>query len=127
VDAQLRQSAARARAVAVRARSEVREAWHGWRTAHDLALHHRDAVVPLRRQISEEVMLRYNGMLLSVWDLLAETRQTIGAVNAAIEAQRDFWLADTDLQLVLTGTSPGALNALQAGTTPTAGESREGH
>lgn len=127
VDAQLRQSAARARAVAVRARSEVREAWHGWRTAHDLALHQRDAVVPLRRQISDEVVLRYNGMLLSVWDLLAETRQTIGAVNAAIEAQRDFWLADTDLQLALTGTSPGALNTLQTGSTPTAGATREGH
>jgi hypothetical protein len=46
------------------------------------------------------------------------------AVNAGIEAQRDFWLADTDLQLVLTGSSPGGMTALQAtaaGDVPAAG------
>ncbi|MBC5784291.1 TolC family protein [Ramlibacter sp. USB13] len=103
------QSVARVRDVAVRARSEAREAWHGWRTAHDLARHYSDGVVPLRRFIADEMQLRYNGMLASVWDLLAETRNHIAAVNAAIEAQRDFWIADTDLQTALTGTSPGAI------------------
>jgi multidrug efflux system outer membrane protein len=42
----------------------------------------------------------------------------MGAVNAAMDAQRDFWLADTDLQLALTGSSPAGLSALQ-----TAGDS----
>ena len=92
----------------MRARSEAREAWHGWRTAHDLARHYRDEIVPLHRFIADETQLRYNGMLVSVWDLLGETRNHIAAVNNAIAAQRDFWLADTDLQLALTGTSPGA-------------------
>jgi len=36
------------------------------------------------------------------------------AVNAGIEAQRDFWIADTDLQLVLTGSSPAGMPALQS-------------
>ena len=51
------------------------------------------------------MVLRYNGMLVSVWELLGETRASMLAVNAAIEAQRDFWLADTDLQLAITGSS----------------------
>lgn len=109
------QSVARVRDVAVRARSEAREAWHGWRTAYDLARHYRDEIVPLRRFIVDETQLRYNGMLASTWDLLGEARNQIAAVNEAIAAQRDFWIADTDLQTALTGTSPGALAALGTG------------
>lgn len=120
------QSAARVRAVAVQARSEAREAYHGWRTAHDLARHYRDEIVPLRKFINDEVVLRYNGMFTSVWDLLADVRMNIAAVNSSIEAQRDFWLADTDLQLVLTGTSPGGLSALSAGASAAGGEAK-GH
>jgi outer membrane protein, multidrug efflux system len=108
------QSVAQVREVAVKARSEAREAYQGWRTAHDLALHYRDEVVPLRKFISDEVLLRYNGMLLGVFDLLGDMRTQIMAVNSAIEAQRDFWLADADLQTVLSGTSPGALSGLKA-------------
>ena len=69
-------------------------------------------------------MWGYNGMLASVWELLAETRASMAAVNAAMDAQRDFWLADTDLQLALTGSSPAGLSALQTSgdsvVTPTA-------
>lgn len=120
------QSVARLREVAVRARSEAREAWHGWRTAHDLARHYRDEIVPLRRFIADETQLRYNGMLVSVWDLLAETRNHITAVNGAIAAQRDFWLADTDLRTALSGTSPGALAG--PGAAPAAAEAAsQGH
>jgi outer membrane protein, multidrug efflux system len=110
------QSVARVREAGVRARSEAREAFHGWRTAYDLARHYRDEIVPLRKFILDETQLRYNGMLSSVWDLLAEARMHIGAVNDAIAAQRDFWIADTDLQTALTGTSPGALAMPAAGS-----------
>ena len=109
------QSAARVRDMAVKARSEAREAYHGYRTAYDIARHYRDEVVPLRKFINDEIVLRYNGMLASVWDLLADTRMQIMAVNSAIEAQRDFWLAEADLQTALTGTSPGALAGVKAG------------
>jgi len=107
---------------AVRARSEVRSAWLTYRTALDLARQQQSQVVPLRQFISDETTLRYNGMLASVWDMLAEARNSTQAVAHAIEAQRDFWLAETDLQLALTGTSPGALQGLASGaataTTP---------
>jgi len=118
------QSAARVRDVGVLAASEAREAWQGWNTAYAVARRYRDEVLPLRKKVNEEMVLRYNGMLASVWELLGETRASVLAVNSGIEAQRDFWLADTDLQLVLTGSSPGGMTALQtaaAGETPAAG------
>ena len=120
--AEVEQAAAQLQDTAVRARSEVRSAWLTYRTALDLARQQQSQVVPLRQFISDETTLRYNGMLASVWDMLAEARNSTQAVAHAIEAQRDFWLAETDLQLALTGTSPGALQGLASGaataTTP---------
>lgn len=104
------QAVNRAADTAVKARSEVREAYAAYRTAHDLARHYRDEIVPLRKRISEENLLRYNGMLIGVFELLADARQQIASVNAYIEALRDYWLAESTLDLALTGKSPGAIN-----------------
>ena len=87
--------------VAVKARSEVRQAYASYRTSYDIARHYRDDIVPLRKQIADEVLLRYNGMLASTFELLAESREQLTAVNAAIAAQRDFWIADTNLQFAM--------------------------
>ncbi|MGE0874846.1 MAG: TolC family protein [Burkholderiales bacterium] len=103
------QSVNRTAELAIRARSEVREAYSAYRTAYDLARHYRDEVVPLRKRISEEMLLRYNGMLSSVFELLADARESVMSVNGYIETLRDFWLAESDLQAVLTSGSPGAL------------------
>lgn len=100
---QYMQAVSRTVEIAVDARSEVRETYSAYRTAFDIARHYRDEIVPLRKRISEEVLLRYNGMLMSVFELLADSRDQVAAVNAYIEAQRDFWLADADLQMALTG------------------------
>ncbi len=120
------QSVALVRKSAITARSEAREAWHSYRTAHDVAKHYRDEIVPLRKFINDENLLRYNGMLIGVFDLLADTRTNIAAVNASIDALRDFWLIETDLQTALTGTSPGGLANLQAGGAA-AGSEAKGH
>ncbi len=120
------QSVARVRQTAINARSEAREAYHGYRTAYDVAVHYRDEVVPLRKFINDEVLLRYNGMLLSVFDLLSDMRTQIMAVNGSIEAQRDFWLADADLQTTLTGTSAGGLASMKA-SAGGGGEAKAGH
>jgi outer membrane protein TolC len=98
--------------VAVNARSEVRESYSAYRTAFDLARHYRDEVVPLRKRISDENLLRYNGMLSSVFELLADARDQVTTVTAAIEAQRDYWVAETNLQTALTGRSPGGSPAM---------------
>jgi outer membrane protein TolC len=87
--------------VAVNARSEAREAYQGYRSAYTLARHYRDDVIPLRKQISKEVLLRYNGMLASTFELLADSREQAGAVNAYIQALKDFWIAHATLEAVL--------------------------
>ena len=89
--------------VAINARSEVREAYSGYRSAYDIARHHRDEIVPLRQRIAEENQLRYNGMLIGVFELLADARSQITSVNAAIQAKRDFWIAQADLDMALIG------------------------
>jgi outer membrane protein TolC len=94
--------------VAVNARSEVRESYSAYRTAYDLARHYRDEVVPLRKRISDENLLRYNGMLASVFELLADSKEQIAAVTGAVDALRDYWVAETNLQAALTGRSPGS-------------------
>ena len=94
--------------VAVNARSEVREAYSAYRTAYDLAQHYRDEVVPLRKRISEENLLRYNGMLIGVFELLTDAREQVAGVTGYVQALRDFWVAETNLQTALTARSPAA-------------------
>jgi outer membrane protein TolC len=100
------QAVSRTAQVAVNARSEVRESFSAYRTAYDLARHFRDEVVPLKKRISEENLLRYNGMLSSVFELLADSRDQIMGVTGAVESLRDYWVAETNLQTALTGGSP---------------------
>jgi len=94
---------ARAQQVQVDAHSQLREAYHAYRTSHDIARHYRDEIVPLRKHIAEENLYRYNGMLIGVFELLADARTQIHSVIGAIQAQRDFWLADAALQAALIG------------------------
>jgi outer membrane protein TolC len=88
---------------AINARSEVREAYQGYRSSYDIARHYHNEIVPIKKRISEENQLRYNGMLIGVFDLLADARAQIGSVNNSIEALRDFWIAQADLEMALIG------------------------
>ncbi len=88
---------------AINARSEVREAYAIYRSSFDIARHYYDEVVPLKKRISEENQLLYNGMFISVFELLADARSQIVSVNGAIEASRDFWIAKADLDMSLLG------------------------
>jgi outer membrane protein TolC len=100
--------------VARSASSHLREGYSAYRTSYDIARHYRDEVVPLRRVISEENQLRYNGMLIGVFELLADSRDQIAAVRAAIKAQEQFWLADAALRATIVG-KPMAAGAGAAG------------
>jgi outer membrane protein TolC len=116
-EARYLQAAERIRETAINAQSEVRESYSAYRTQHDLARHYLDEIIPLRKKISGEMLLRYNGMLNSVFEVLADAREQVMAVNGAIETQRDFWMAEADLQMALIG-KPSALGLGKA-LTPT--------
>lgn len=108
------QSMNRTAAVALKARSEVRESYSAYRTSYDVAKHFRDEVVPLRKRISEENLLRYNGMLASVFDLLSDSKDQVAGVVGAVEALRSYWVAETNLQTAMSGRSPGGGSGIGA-------------
>jgi len=107
------------------ASSHLRESYSAYRTAHDLARHYRDEIVPLRKTMAEENVLRYNGMLIGVFELLADSRDQISVVMAAINAQQQFWLADTALSAAVIGKPTGAVAMSTGGNT--GGRSDAGH
>ncbi len=88
---------------AINVRSEARDAYRVYRSTYDVAAHYEREVLPLRKIISDETMLRYGAMQIDVFSLLAEARQRIAATMTAIQAQRDFWLASTDLGVAVVG------------------------
>lgn len=103
-EAQYMQAVKRLSEQAINARSEVRESYGEYRTSFDTARHYRDEIVPLRRRIAEENLLRYNGMLISVFELLEDAREQMASVMEYIEALRAFWLAEADMQSAMIGT-----------------------
>jgi len=100
------QSVNRVAETAINARSEVRESYSAYVTDYDVAKHYRDEVVPIRKTISDELLLRYNGMLASVFELLSDSRDQVSAVNSYIDSLKDYWLAETDLQQAVGGRLP---------------------
>ncbi|MGL6111481.1 MAG: TolC family protein, partial [Rubrivivax sp.] len=64
--------------------------------------------------ITDKMLLKYNGMLVGVFDLLADARAQVGAVIAAIEAQRDFWLADAALKAAIVGAPSAGVSMAKA-------------
>jgi outer membrane protein TolC len=105
------QAVNRLSAKAVNVASEAREAHAQYRAAFDVARRYQRDVLPLRKTITEETLLRYNAMQIDVFALLVESRERIAATIAAIEAQRDFWLADTNLKSAVLGGHGGSGNS----------------
>lgn len=101
------QSLNRLAEAATNARSEARVSYADYRASYELARHYRDEVLPLRKQISDETLLRYNGMLLSAFELLADAREQAGAVNGYIVALKEYWIAQTNLEAALGGRLSG--------------------
>ena len=100
--------------------STLRETYAAYRTSYDTAKHYRDEIVPLRKLIADENVLRYNGMLIGVFELLADSRDQIASVSAAINAQQQFWLADAALQATIVG-KPMMVAAMGASPAKTGG------
>lgn len=111
-------AANRLEATLTSAGSDLRESYSAYRTAYDASRQYRDEVLPLSKVIAEENGLRYNGMFIGVFELLADHRTQINTVKAAIAAQQQFWQADAALQATLLGkpmSAPSASTSASAG------------
>lgn len=92
---------AQARETAVRARSEVRAALAAREAAWQAAQHYRDEILPRQQRITDEVLLRFNGMLVGPFEVLEQAGEQSRAALQAQRALRDFWIAEAQLASAL--------------------------
>ncbi|MGJ4953332.1 TolC family protein [Bradyrhizobium sp. HKCCYLS20291] len=92
---------------AVTIRSEARDAYRSYRATFEIAGHYAREVLPLRQIISEEMQLRYSSMQVDIFALLVEARQRLASRRAAIDAKRDFFLAEAELSAAVNGGGAG--------------------
>jgi cobalt-zinc-cadmium efflux system outer membrane protein len=104
--AQFRQARARYQALAIQIRSQLRKAQYRAAAAQQRALYYRDSVLPLRHRIVEETQLQYNGMFVGVSVLLQARQAEIDAGARYVEAVRDYWVAQAELEQALGGRPP---------------------
>jgi cobalt-zinc-cadmium efflux system outer membrane protein len=121
LEAQRREQERRLAGVAIDARSEVRLAEVRLRTSRETVLHYRDVVLPLRKDVSQQALLHYNGMFISVFQLLAAKQGEIDARRGYLEALRDYWRARAELTRAVGGALPPAQP-----TSPTPSSTPEG-
>ena len=104
---------------AVKARSEAREAYLAYRGTWEIARHFERSVLPLRDTIQQESLLHYNGMLTDVTALIADVKARVAARLQAVDARRDFWIAENELRAALAGGGSG-VSVAGAGGAPAA-------
>ncbi len=104
------------------ASSHLREAYSAYRSSYDIAKHYRDEIVPLQQLISEENVLNYNGMIIGVFELLADSRSQIEAVQSSIQATKQFWMADAALRSSMMGKPTAMALGMSAGSGENGGE-----
>jgi len=105
---------------AINIRSEAREAYQVWRGTYDVSRLYQSQVLPLRKIIQEESLLQYNGMLIDVTQLIADARGRMMSQVAAVNAKRDFFIADVDFKHALIGGGVSGA-AASAGAAPQGG------
>ncbi len=102
-EAEYMQALQQVSANAVDAASEVRTSYDRYSRNYDVAQQYRDEVLPLREKILQEGLLRFNGMLVGPFELMTDARTQVLAVASYIDALRDFWIAETELNQALIG------------------------
>jgi cobalt-zinc-cadmium efflux system outer membrane protein len=117
-------------ATAVQVRSAARSARNRLGAARAKADYYRQVIVPLRQQITHETQLQFNGMFVSAFQLLSAKQAEVEAGVAYIAALRDYWVARSSLEQLLSGRLPEASTSNNSSTEASqrmSGMSRGGH
>jgi len=104
--ARLRQSQELYYATAVEVRARARAARSRLEAARARAGYFFGVLLPLRQAIVEETQKRVNAMAASLFQLLTARREQIEAGTEYIESLRDYWIARTGLDQILSGRLP---------------------
>lgn len=105
--AQYRQAQQELAALAVNARSEVREARDQLVAARDLTSYIGKRLLPTQQQALNLSLQQYNYMLKGAYDLLIAKQNEVAAERSYIEAWRDYWIARAELERAVGGSLSG--------------------
>jgi outer membrane protein TolC len=86
------------------AQSEISTAHNHYLVSYEIAKQYRDEIVPLRKKVLDENQLRYNGMLVSPFELFSSARAQVDSVNTYIKKLHAFWLAEVGLQMSMVAS-----------------------
>ncbi len=95
-------------ALAIGARSEVRETRDRMLAARDLATYYGQVLLPQRQRILDLTMRHYNLMFKGAYDLLLAKQAEVEAEKTYVAAWRDYWISRTQLEKALGGALPPA-------------------
>ncbi len=99
-------------------RSTVRMALNRVESAGRRARHYKNVVLPAREKALSEMVLQYNAMQVSVFQVLETQRQVTQTAIAYVDTLLDYWNARAALDQILAGRHRGlALGPAGAGRT----------
>jgi len=102
--AQVRQARAREAELAVNVRAEVRALRTRLLATRGVVEHYRTVLLPLRERVVQHAQVRYDSMLLGVFQLLLARREQIDAYRDYLDSVRDYWIARADLERAAGGS-----------------------
>ena len=111
LEAQLRRSQNRLTAQAIEIRSEVRSLRNRLIMQRNLINHYHRTVLPLREQIVDLTLKKYNYMLTGAFDLIMAKQQEFEAYQKYLEAVRDYWIIRANMQRSLGGRLPSHMQS----------------
>jgi cobalt-zinc-cadmium efflux system outer membrane protein len=114
LEAEHRRAQRQLEALAVQARSEVREERDRMLAARDLALYYGRVLLPQRQRILALTLQHYNAMFKGAYDLLLAKQAEVEAEKAYLDAWRGYWVARARLERALGGSLPAQPATLAA-------------
>jgi outer membrane protein, heavy metal efflux system len=101
-------------------RSEARTLVAQAESARQIAVQHRDVLLPLSADVFEGVRLDFNAMQIGVFQLLDAKRARLESGRRAVMAVRDYWAAQARLDILRAGGRATAPASIAAPPSPTA-------
>jgi cobalt-zinc-cadmium efflux system outer membrane protein len=89
--------------LAIEIRAASRSAGYRLQNTREQADYYQEVIVPLAEEIFLETQLQYNAMQIGVFDLLNAKRMEYDSQRNYIQAIQNYWLARTELELLLSG------------------------
>lgn len=110
----------------IKTQSDLQQAREHLRATHTQATDILNKLQTLYGNAEEEALMRYNGMFISTWDLIAKAQAKMQAELAVAQAKQSFWIALADMRAFLAG-APYAGPGGNAGNPESTNATGKGH